>query len=269
MNPTEEYLSDQRTSQSGNAQQPESRSGSSAKPKRVRLHKYIANCGYTSRRRAELLIQVGRVDVNGRVTTSLGSTVNPEKDTVRVNGEEIHPPEPMTIMLNKPPGVLTSTHDTHDRLTVMDILPRSLRLTGVLPAGRLDQDTQGLLVLTNDGDLGHRITLPRYETEKEYVAVVSGRPSERDLKKLEAGVVIEGKKTAPARVKAESFRKSNSTIRVVIREGRKRQVRRMFEVIGHKVVTLCRHRVGGLRLGDLPTGEWRELSESEIGKLTE
>lgn len=234
----------------------------------MRLHKYIANCGYTSRRRAELLIQAGRVQVNGKVLTSLGTTVYPDRDVVRVNGEVIAPPEPLTIIFHKPAGIITSTHDTHDRLTVMDILPRSLRDRGVLPAGRLDQDTEGLLVLTNDGDLAHRITHPSFETEKEYEALVSGSPSSDGLRRLETGIRIEGEITAPARVESVEREGSNHRVRLVIREGKKRQVRRMFEAIGHPVIYLKRVRVGGLELGELPTGEWRELTAPELVSLS-
>jgi len=155
----------------------------------MRLHKFIANCGYTSRRRAELLIQAGRVTVNRKVLTSLGTTVKPE-DVIEVNGEVVELPAPRTIMINKPPGIITSTHDTHERLTVMDILPRSLRDAGVLPVGRLDQDTRGLLLLTNVGDLNHRITHPSFETEKEYEALVQRRPAHKSLERLERGVTI-------------------------------------------------------------------------------
>jgi 23S rRNA pseudouridine2605 synthase len=234
----------------------------------MRLHKYIANCGYTSRRRAELLIQAGRVTVNGRAVTSLGATVRPGRDKVLLNGEEVAPPEPLTIVLNKPPGIITSTHDTHERLTVMDILPRRLRQLGILPAGRLDQDTEGLLVLTNDGDLGHRITHPRYETEKEYEALVDGRPTPKGIARLEKGIVLEGEMTSPARITLLGAEGGATRARVIIHEGKKRQVRRMFEAIGTKVIALRRIRIGGLRLGDLPTGEWRELSLGEIKALT-
>ena len=233
----------------------------------MRLHKYIANCGYTSRRRAELLIQAGRVQVNGKVLTSLGTTIDPETEIILVNGERIQPPTPMTIVFNKPAGVITSTHDTHDRLTVMDILPKSLRDRGVLPAGRLDQDTEGLLVLTNDGDLAHEITHPRYETEKEYQSIVTGSPSPESLGRLEKGVRIEGEMTAPARIESVEPDGSATRVHIVIHEGKKRQVRRMFETIGHPVLQLKRVRVGGLRLGDLPTGEWRELTKDEISTL--
>jgi 23S rRNA pseudouridine2605 synthase len=235
----------------------------------LRLHRYIASCGYTSRRRAELLIEAGRVAVNGKLVTRLGTLVRPGRDRVAVNGEEILPPRPTTIMLNKPGGIITSTHDTHERLTVMDLLPRSLRERGVLPAGRLDQDTEGLLILTNVGELGHRITHPRYETEKEYEALLDERPAPPQLRSLEAGIVLDGERTAPARVLAVVPRGERTGVRLVIREGRKRQVRRMFQAIGHEVRELKRVRIGGLRLGDLASGAWRELGPSEIAALTE
>jgi len=134
--------------------------------KRVRLHKYLANAGYCSRRRAELLIQAGLVQVNGRTVSNLGATIDPSRDVVTIHGAVIVPPEPLTIMLNKPAGFLSSTHDTHDRLTVMDLLPRWVRNRGVVPVGRLDLDTEGLLLLTNDGDLHHLVTHPRYGCPK-------------------------------------------------------------------------------------------------------
>jgi len=233
----------------------------------VRLHKYIANCGYTARRRAELLIQAGRVEVNGKLVTSLGTTVNPAKDEVVMNGEVVLPPKAMTIMLNKPAEIITSTHDTHERLTVMDLLPRRLQNEGILPAGRLDLDTEGLLILTNNGDLSHRITHPRYETEKEYDALVAGLPTSSGLRRLETGIRLEGQMTSPARIESVKPERKSTRVRVVIREGKKRQVRRMFESIGNKVIHLKRVRIGSLLLGNLPVGEWRELAEKEIEKL--
>lgn len=234
----------------------------------VRLHKFVANCGYTSRRRAELLIQAGRVRVNGRVVDSLGATVRPDRDEVTVNGERIDLPRPTTIIFHKPRGIITSTHDTHERLTVMDYLPRSLRESGLLPAGRLDQDTEGLLVLTNDGDLNHRITHPRYETEKEYLATVAERPAASALRRLEEGVVIDGIRTSPARITAVEAAAEGFAVGIAIREGRKRQVRKMFAAVGHEVLALRRVRIGGLTLGDLPPGEWRKLGPDEIERLT-
>jgi 23S rRNA pseudouridine2605 synthase len=150
----------------------------------------------------------------------------------------------------------------------MDLLPRSLRQQGVLPAGRLDRDTAGLLVLTNIGDLSHRITHPRYETEKEYEALVQGRPTPEKLRELERGIRLEGEQTAPARAKAVEPRGEETRVVLVIREGKKRQVRRMSQAIGHEVLELVRVRVGGLKLGDLPPGEWRELTPREVNALT-
>lgn len=235
---------------------------------RMRLHRFIANCGYTSRRRAELLIEAGRVAVNGKLVTHLGQIVNPARDRVAINGEEITPPEPVTIMFHKPPGTITSTHDTHERLTVMDLLPKSVRDRGVLPIGRLDQDTEGLLVLTNVGELSHRVAHPSFETEKEYEAVVRGRPSRGALGRLERGVRIDDWKTAPAKIKDVRPEGGNTRLRIVIHEGKKRQVRRMFETVDHRVTELKRMRVGNLELGDLPQGEWRKLSPDEIDALT-
>jgi len=234
----------------------------------MRLQKYISNCGWTSRRRAALLIQAGRVQVNGKVLTSLGTTIDLKHDKILVNGEEISPPPRRTILFSKPAGIITSTHDTHDRLTVMDLLPRSLQVMGVVPAGRLDQDTEGLLVLTNDGDLAHRITHPSFETEKEYDVLVVGAPSRGSIQRLEGGIQIAGEMTSPARIKTIAAEGNRTRLSVVLREGKKRQVRRMFESIGNEVIHLRRVRIGGLHLGDLPSGEWRDLSPEEILSLT-
>lgn len=234
----------------------------------VRLHKFIANCGYTSRRRAELLIQAGRVTVNGKVVKSLGTTIDPARDKVAVNGEQISLPRPLTIMFHKPAGIITSTHDTHERLTVMDYLPKSLRDRGVLPVGRLDRDTEGLLILTNDGDLAHAIAHPSHETEKEYEALVSAVPDAGAIAALESGVRIDGRLTAPARVLEVARVPGGARVRIVIHEGKKRQVRRMFEAVGQEVLRLKRVRIAGVRLGDLPPGEWRELSPEEVRALT-
>jgi len=234
----------------------------------MRLHKYIANCGYSSRRHAELIIQAGRVKVNGRVVSSPGATVRPGKDTVSINDEPVEMPPPITVMFHKPAGLITSTHDTHERLTVMDYMPRSLRERGVVPAGRLDQDTEGLLILTNVGDLNHRITHPRYETEKEYIATVAERPAPAALERLAKGVVLDGERTAPARIGGVRKGPEGLDVSLVIREGRKRQVRRMFAVVGHEVLRLRRVRIGALRLGDLRPGSWRELAPHEIEALT-
>ena len=232
----------------------------------MRLHRYIANCGQISRRRAELLVQAGRVHVNGKLLSSLGTSVKPG-DVVTVNGEIARLPEPLTIAFHKPGGIITSTHDTHDRLTVTDLLSTSLRQHGVLPVGRLDQDTEGLLLLTNLGDLNHCVTHPSFELDKEYRAVVAGRPTRASLERLEAGIRIAGQRTAPASIAAVEPRGKRTAVTLVIHEGRKRQVRRMFLAIGHEVLELCRLRVGGVQLADLPRGEWRELGDDEAESL--
>lgn len=234
----------------------------------MRLHKYIASCGFTSRRRAELLIQAGRVAVNDRVETSLGTTIRPGKDRISVNGETISPPPARTIVFCKPAGCITSTHDTHERLTVVDLLPRSLRDAGVQPAGRLDLDTEGLLILTNDGDLAHRITHPSYETEKEYEAWVVGSPDEASLERLRKGIRLDDGMTSPAEVERLERAGGRSRVKVTIHEGRKRQVRRMLQAIGHEVVALRRVRIGGLLLGNLAPGGWRDLLPEELPLLT-
>jgi 23S rRNA pseudouridine2605 synthase len=230
----------------------------------VRLHKYIANCGYTSRRRAELLIQAGRVRVNGSMVTEMGFSVNAGTDKVTINGDRITPPERLTIMLHKLPGFISSTHDTHERLTVMDLLPRRMREIGVMPVGRLDLDTTGLLILSNDGDLNHRITHPSYEIEKEYVAEVEGAPRPEAIHRLQSGIPIEGEMTAPARVFDIQTQAGRTRLHVVISEGRKRQIKKMFDAVGHPVLSLARIRVGGLLLGKLHPGDWRKLHPGEV-----
>ncbi|MEM7263396.1 MAG: pseudouridine synthase [Planctomycetota bacterium] len=236
-----------------------------------RLHKYIASCGYCSRRKAELLLQAGLVTVDGRKVEDLGFKIDPERSTVEINGEAIAPPGPLTVILNKPEGFITSTHDTHERLTVMDLLPKSVVDRGVLPAGRLDFETEGLLVFTNDGNLQHRITHPRYTCPKVYRATLDREPTDRELEKLRKGVFLEevGKKTAEAEVEMVTAPGERPPIcQVRISEGMKRQVRRMFETVRIRVVHLERRSIGGVELGELPRGGWRALTDEEIESLT-
>ena len=234
-----------------------------------RIHKYIANCGYCSRRRAEILVEKGLVKVNNEVAEPNWSVVA-GRDEVTIHGERIVPPAPLTIMLNKPAGYITSTHDTHDRLTVMDLLPKKTLDTGVLPAGRLDLDTEGLLIFTNDGDLLHRITHPSFECEKEYKVLLNRAPTAREKDRLEKGVFLEelGKWTSDARiVKLRKRADGSATLHVYISEGMKRQVRRMFSSMDMKVLHLDRLSIAGVQLGELKRGEWRKLSEEEVRKL--
>lgn len=232
--------------------------------KPVRLHKYIANCAYCSRRHAELLIAAGRVQVDGRAVREKGTVIRPGVDRVVINGDEIVPPPRMTIALNKPAGYITSTHDTHERLTVMDLLPRRMRQFGVFPVGRLDLDTEGLLILTNDGDLAHRLAHPRHACEKEYRVVIAGRLSDAGRRRLEQGIELDGRKTAPARVGGLRRGDGKTVFRIAVHEGRKRQIRCMAQALGHEVLALERIRIGGLELGDLARGAWRELEPAEI-----
>ncbi|MCH2581423.1 MAG: rRNA pseudouridine synthase [Planctomycetes bacterium] len=232
----------------------------------MRLHKYIAACGYTSRRRAELLIQAGRGLVNGKSLMSLGTTVK-QGDVVTVNDEVLSIPEPKTVLFNKPPGIITSTHDTHERLTVMADLPPALLKVGILPIGRLDRETEGLLLMTNIGELNHRVTHPSYEIEKEYVALVNGKPAKNALEKIAAGVQIENHKTAPAKVLQTVPDGNNTQVVLVIHEGKKRQVRRMFEAVGYKVLRLARTRVGNIKLKGLEPCGLRDARLEELRGL--
>jgi len=236
-----------------------------------RLQKYISRCGHCSRRRAELLIEKGLVRVNSAIVDQLGTRVIPGKDRGTINGGKIRLPKSLTVALHKPAGFITSTHDTHDRLTVMDLLPKRMIESGVLPAGRLDLQTEGLLVLTNDGELLHRVTHPRFECVKEYFAILNRPPSTRELEKLQSGVFLKevGKVTAKAKLTHVRHRKDGTaTLHVKIHEGMKRQVRRMFDVVGIKVTYLKRLAIGGLTLGDLEKGRWRQLASKEVQLLT-
>lgn len=236
---------------------------------RERLQKYLARCGHGSRRRAELLIEKGLVYVNGDVA-DLGISIIPGKDEVMLHGEKVQPPKNLTIMFHKTAGTITSTHDTHDRLTVMDMLPKRVVDAGVLPAGRLDLETEGLLIFTNDGDLLHRITHPRYRCRKEYFVVLSRAPSERILDTLRRGVYLPdvGKDTSPAQITRLRRRKDGSaSLHIVIHEGMKRQIRRMFSGQGLEVTYLKRISIGKLNLDDLAPGKYRTLRDRDLALL--
>ncbi len=237
-----------------------------------RIHKYIANCGYCSRRRAEELIARGAVRLNGEVVTIPGRKVVPGSDRVTVDGNEIRPPSALTVLLNKPAGYITTKHDTHRRPTVMDLLPAHVLACGVLPAGRLDLDTEGLLVLTNDGELLHRITHPRFGCEKEYRVHISRVPGTGERARLERGIVLpaERRRTRPARIEGvQTLADGTAILNLRIREGMKRQVRRMFEQMGMQVLELERVAIGRLDLGGLERGHWRPLAAREIALLFE
>jgi 23S rRNA pseudouridine2605 synthase len=225
-----------------------------------RLQKVLARVGFGSRRRGEELIEGGKVTINGVVAT-LGDRVDVDVDVVEVEGTRIGiAPGLVHYLLNKPAGVVTTASDTHGRRTVVELVPPEPR---VFPVGRLDRDTEGLLLLTNDGDLAHRLTHPRFGVEKEYVAQVEGAPSRQALRQLREGVELDDGLTAPAKASLGA----DGLLRLVIHEGRNRQVRRMCEAIGHPVVRLVRTRIGPLVDRSLAPGEWRTLTIDEVRAL--
>jgi 23S rRNA pseudouridine2605 synthase len=230
-----------------------------------------------SRRAAEQMIAGGRVTVNGQVVTEMGVRANPGADRIEVDGRPVGLSAPAVassehvyILLNKPAGIVSTARDTHGRKTVLDILEgaqlkeRGLRL---YPVGRLDAESTGLLLITNDGDLTFRLTHPRYGIEKEYRVLVRSHPAEPALRKLREGVEVEGEMTSPARVEELGRRGGDTWLRVVIHEGHKRQVRLMTAAVGHPVIELQRVRYGPLTLGNLETGRWRYLAKHEVHAL--
>lgn len=232
----------------------------------TRLQKYLAACGVASRRNSEKIILDGRVRVNGITVTEMGTQVNEEKDIVEVDGVRVRPEEEKHyIAYYKPVGEVTTVSDPEGRATVMDkFRDYPVRL---FPVGRLDYDSEGLLLLTNDGDLMNHLLHPSHEVSKVYLARVSNQVTEAELAHLRAGVIIEGKMTSPANVRLVRKETFCSVVLVSIHEGRNRQVRRMFEVIGHQVVSLKRVEFGPIKLNDLPMGKWRKLTTMEVEKL--
>jgi len=231
-------------------------------PQGERLQKVLASTGWGSRRACEELIAAGRVTVNGEVA-ELGRRVQPELDEIEVDGAPVGvKPGLVYYLVNKPRGTVTTAKDTHGRPTVVELVPTEPR---VFPVGRLDADTEGLLLLTNDGALAHRIAHPSHGVEKEYLAHVRGRVSQSSLRQLRDGIELEDGLTAEAQVSQPS----PGVLRITIHEGRNRQVRRMCEAIGHPVLRLVRTRIGPISDRSLPPGDWRELSTGERRALTE
>ncbi|BBK76985.1 pseudouridine synthase [Clostridium butyricum] len=232
-----------------------------------RLQKFMASCGIASRRKCEELILLGKVKVNGNIIEELGFKVNPLEDIVEYDGRVITKEErKVYIMLNKPEDVITSVKDEKDRKTVIDIVKVNER---IFPIGRLDYDSSGLILLTNDGELYNKIIHPRVELDKKYVAVVKGEVSLDDKEKFESGIDIGGYITAPAKLKMleYSHRKDLSTIEVCIHEGKNRQIRKMCSAINHEVMSLKRVSIGNIRLGQLKKGEYRYLNDEEMKYL--
>ena len=235
-----------------------------------RLQKILSAAGVASRRLSEELIAQGRVSVNGKTVTELGTKADPSVDEIKVDGRRIKVEQKRRyILLNKPRGYITTRSDPQGRPTVMDLM-KGVR-EYVYPVGRLDYDSEGLLILTNDGDLAARLTHPRHEVDKVYEARVKGVPDEHALDRLARGVTIDGRRTAPAKVRAsEPFAKGSGEQTIVemsIHEGRQRQVRQMFDAVGHPVVRLKRVRIGPIEDPDIPPGHWRDLTPQEVAKL--
>ena len=229
----------------------------------VRLNKYLADCGVGSRRECDRLITDGVVVVNGKKAT-LGMEVS-ESDQISVNGKRVGDKQKnYYLMLHKPKGYVTTVKDDLGRKTVMDLIDVKARL---YPVGRLDYDTEGLLILTNDGDLANRLTHPRNEVNKTYICRISGVLSDKERLQLERGVLIDGVKTAPARVRILKQDQHHTRCEVTIHEGRNRQVKKMFEAVGKEVEFLKRVAVGDLRLGGLKRGEYRFLNDYEVEYL--
>lgn len=232
----------------------------------IRLQKVLAAAGIASRRASEHLIRQGRIEVNGKIITEQGLRVDPERDTIRVDGSRIPPPRRhVYVVLNKPRGVVSTMEDPEGRPTLTDYLGR--RKERLYHVGRLDTDTEGLILLTNDGDFAHRLAHPSYEVSKTYLAEVEGVVNKYTLEKLRAGITLDDGPVRPDRLKLASVASERSLLVVVMHEGRNRIVRRMFERVGHPVRKLSRTAVGPVKLGQLPIGELRDLTREELGSL--
>lgn len=228
----------------------------------MRLNKFMADCGVAARRHCDEIIEAGRVRVNAVVIKKLGTKVDPKLDIITVDGKPIRLKGIFQyIMLHKPIGYITTVSDPQGRKTVVDLLPMSN--TRLYPIGRLDYNTSGLLLITNDGDLAQKLTHPSFEMGKTYVALVAGNIGEAELSKLRAGVDIDGFVTSPAEAKLLWSEKGKSEVQLTIHEGKNRQVRRMFEALGTKVKALKRVAIGTLKLGNLREGQWRDLTDDE------
>jgi len=231
----------------------------------LRLQVFLSHNGVCSRRQAMEVIQSGRVRVNGRIIREPSTPVNFRKDKISVDGKLIQEKAYDYIMLNKPRGYVTTKAGQFSDKTVFDLFPQKFH--HLSPAGRLDKDTEGLLLFTNDGDAAYRLTHPKFNLDKTYFVQVSGRLELQSKQRLEQGVVVEKKKTAPAKIKNVRVLKDRTELMITIHEGRKRQIRLMFSSAGHKVKYLKRLSQGPLVLGSLKVGNWRSLTEGELKKL--
>jgi 23S rRNA pseudouridine2605 synthase len=227
----------------------------------IRLQKFLAQAGVASRRSSEELIVGGRVSINGRIASELGVRVDPKKDDVRVDGKRIRPAKSQWYALNKPRGFMSTRSDPEGRRTLYELVPTPMHR--LFYVGRLDFDSEGLVLLTNDGDTAHRLLHPRYGVDREYDVELKEQIDDSALEQLRRGVQLDD-----GRARAHTVRrKGGNRVVLTLREGRKREVRRMFAELGYDVIRLRRVRYGPIRLGDLPTGEWRELDERELAAL--
>ncbi len=227
-----------------------------------RLQKYMASCGVASRRKCEELILNGRVTVNGNIITELGTKVTPNKDIVKFNGKLISKEEnKVYIILNKPEGYITSLKDEKGRKTILDLVNIKER---IFPIGRLDYDSSGLLLLTNDGKIYNKIIHPRVKLDKKYIAVVNGRFTEKEMETFKNGVDIGGYITATSNIREISFENNLSTVEITIHEGKNRQIRKMCSSFNHNVISLKRVAIGKIKLGYLKKGEFRNLTKEEL-----
>lgn len=232
----------------------------------IRLQKLIAEAGVASRRKAESLILAGKVKVNGEVVTALGTRVDPRVDVITVSGKRIAISSPKVYYaLNKPLGYLTSLRDPQGRPTIMDLIPDIP--VRVFPVGRLDYNSRGLLLLTNDGQLAYCLTHPKFKVGKTYRVLVEGAIGEKAIGQLRSGVELEDGRTAPAQVTLRWRERSQSSLEISVYEGRKREIRRMCQAVGHPVLELERIEFAGIKLGNLPPGSHRPLRQAEIAQL--
>lgn len=234
----------------------------------IRLQKFLALSGVASRRKAEEIIKSGRVRIDGKVVTEMGIRINPETQVIHCDNRLIEPAgkkDVIYILLNKPRGYVTTVSDPQGRPVVTSLL-RDIEAR-VYPVGRLDLDTEGALLMTNDGELAHKILHPKFETNKTYEVLVEGMPSRHKINSLRKGIMIDGKKTWPAVVTLVKQKEQTSLFRMTIHEGRKRQIRKMFQAVAHPVLRLKRTAYGRLTLGSLKTGSYRFLSPNEVKKI--
>lgn len=233
--------------------------------KQMRLNKFLSNSGVASRRKCDDIILEGKVQVNGKVVRELGTIINEKKDKIMVEGKAIKLPSSFVyIKLNKPKGYACTANDEKGRKTIYDLIDTQERLFSI---GRLDYDTEGLIILTNDGDFANKVAHPRYEMEKEYRVTAEGKIKESELAVMRKGVVVDGERMPSAKVEWLSFENGFTKLSVVINEGQNRQVRRMFEAIGHAIKLLKRVRIGTVKLGGLSRGEYKDLTQDELNSL--